>query len=235
MRAAICDDESYWRESLKNYINEYERKNHVDIVVDYFPDGVSLLLSPLKFDVIFMDYQMNNLDGIETVRKIRASNNKCAVIFVSAYPNVAIDTFEVNTFRFLTKPIDKEKLFKSLDDYLKQEKEQFLFFKTHDRNFKINEADIIYCESSQRHTIIHTWTNDYEILINIREVEKLLSKEKFMRCHKSYIISFYHIRAYDNYEIMLDNNCKAYIGRKYRENFKKSIAKYTLNNNIDMS
>ena len=63
---------------------------------------------------------MENLNGIETARKIRNLNNNCAIIFVSSYPDIAIDTFEVEAFRFLIKPIDKVKLFKSIDDYRKK-------------------------------------------------------------------------------------------------------------------
>lgn len=232
MRIAICDDENYWRESLKNYLDEYSQNNHIEMLTTYFNSGLSLLKSLSSFDVIFMDYQMEALNGIETARKIRSSNKNSIIIFVSAYPDVALDTFEVDAFRFLAKPINKEKLFRSLDDYLKEEKVQFLIFKTNNGSIKIKESDIIYCESVRRHTIIHTADESYEILTNLRDIEKQLSKEKFMRCHKSFIISFYHIRSYDNNEITLDNNCKAYIGRKYHPQFKKAVEGYTLSYNM---
>ena len=232
MRVAICDDESYWRESLKKYLNEYEKNNHIQILTEYFSSGYLLLQSVSDFDVIFMDYQMENLNGIETAGRIRDRNKNCIIIFVSAYPDVALDTFEVDAFRFLTKPINKEKLFRSLDDYLKAEKGQFLIFKTHNGNIKLKEADIIYCEAVQRHTIIYTADTSYEAPTNIRNVEKMLPAGKFMRCHKSFIISFYHIRSYDNNEITLDRNYKAYIGRKYQPVFQKEIESYTLKYNM---
>ncbi|MDE6591966.1 MAG: LytTR family DNA-binding domain-containing protein [Oscillospiraceae bacterium] len=202
MKAAICDDENYWREVLTECLNEYGRKRHIDIVKEYFSCGESLVKCSRDFDLIFMDFQMSDINGIETARQIRQSNKECDIIFVSAFPNVALDTFELNTFRFLAKPIEKEKLFKSLDDYIQKEKSRLIVFKTHDGTVKIKESDIIYCESIQKHTIIYTANEIYEILINIREIEKRLSKEKFIRCHKSYITSFYHIKTYDNLSII---------------------------------
>lgn len=136
MNAAICDDESYWRETLTDHLTEYKKSRHIDIFIDHFSDGISLINSSEKFDIVFMDYHMNGLNGIETARRLRESNNNCVIIFVSAFPNVALDTFEVNAFRFLAKPIDKDKLFKSLDDYFTIEKNNFLILNTHNETVK---------------------------------------------------------------------------------------------------
>lgn len=188
MNIAICDDENYWRETLTVLLNEYKTKRHIELYITYFRDGTSLIKSPKVFDIIFMDYQMKELNGVETAQKLRMSNNDCIIIFVSAFPDAALDTFEVDAFRFLIKPINKEKLFKSLDDYQKQaEKERFMIFKTHNGTIKIKESDIIYCEASQKHTIVHTVKCAYEIHINIKQIENKLSKENFFRCHKAYI------------------------------------------------
>lgn len=232
MNAAICDDENYWRETLTDYLTEYKKSRHIDIFIDYFSDGISLTKSSGKFDMIFMDYQMNDLNGIETARRIRKSNNNCIIIFVSAFPNVALDTFEVNAFRFLAKPIDREKLFKSLDDYFKTEKSNFLIFNTHNGTIKIRESDILFCESMQRHTVIHTANDSYDVPAILHDIEKKLSNGKFFRCHKSFIVSFYHIKSHNNTEILFDNGKKAYISRRYlppfRSAFQDYIAKYNL-------
>lgn len=120
MKIAICDDEAFWINELQILLKEYYITRHFDIYVSLFSCGTELLMAKDKFDLIFMDYQMENLNGIETARKIRNLNNNCAIIFVSSYPDIAIDTFEVEAFRFLIKPIDKVKLFKSIDDYRKK-------------------------------------------------------------------------------------------------------------------
>lgn len=171
---------------------------------------------------------------METARKLRSANNNCIIIFISAFPNTALDTFEVDAFRFLVKPINKEKLFKSLDDYQKQaEKERFLIFKTHNGTIKIKESDIIYCEASQKHTIVHTVKCAYEIHINIKQIENKLSKENFFRCHKAYIVSFFHISSHNNTDITMDNQEKAYISRNSLPAFREAFQDYVLKYNME--
>ena len=135
MNIAICDDEKIWQDELIKHLNEYKNKRKIDIFIQCFSDGKSCYESQNdKYDIIFMDYQMYDTNGIETARKIRKSNSDSIIIFISAYPQVALDTFEVKTFRFLAKPIDKAKLFKAIDDYLAEiDVDSFLIFKTHEK------------------------------------------------------------------------------------------------------
>lgn len=235
MKTAICDDEGYWRETLADYLKAYQSEKHIDVFITFFSDGGSLLKSTETFDIIFMDYKMDRMNGIETARKIRSNSINSRIIFVSSFPDAAFESFEVGTFRYLLKPINKEKLFKSLDDCLLCERESFLIFKTQECTLKIKESDIIFCESVNKHTIIHTKEKKYEILINLKEIEKRLPKGKFYRCHKSYIASFLHIKSHNNSEIIFDENYpeKAYISRNYLSAFKKEFQDYIIRYNLE--
>lgn len=234
MNIAICDDERIWQNELIKDLNEYKNKRKVDLFIQCFSDGKSCCESKNdKYDIIFMDYQMDDANGIETARKIRKSNSDSIIIFVSAYPQVAMDTFEVKTFRFLSKPIDKVKLFKAIDDYLDEiDIDSFLIFKTHERTIRIKISEIIYVEAQRNHAIIHTEKEDFEILKNMKFVEKMLPKEKFFRCHNAYLTSFQHIKNHNNTEIYYDDNSVSYISRsmlaKFKEAFKDFIEKYDL-------
>lgn len=234
MNIAICDDEKVWQNELIKYLEEYQKKRHIDIFTTCFSDGKSCYESSLnKYDIIFMDYQMEGADGIETARIIRKKNSDSIIIFVSAYPQIAMDTFEVNTFRFLAKPINKAKLFKAIDDYIAEiDTDNLLIFKTHEKTIRIKLSEIIYAEAQRNHTIIHTVNDDYEILINLKAVEKKLPKEKFFRCHNAYITSFQHIKHHNNTEIYYDDKSTAYISRsmlpKFRIAFQEYVVKYDL-------
>lgn len=118
MRVAICDDEKSMQIVLEKMLDEYSRIKKIDISVDKFDNGHDLIraLNEKEYEIVFMDYQMDNIDGMATSRLIRDKNKECVIIFVSAYPEVAVDSYEVNTFRFIVKPINKEKLFKAIDD-----------------------------------------------------------------------------------------------------------------------
>ena len=230
MNIAICDDERIWQDELIKHLNEYKNKRKIDLFIQCFSDGKSCCESKNnKYDIIFMDYQMGEATGIEIARKIRKSNSDSIIIFVSAYPQVALDTFEVKTFRFLAKPIDRAKLFKAIDDYLTEiDIDSFLIFKTHEKTIRIKMSEIIYAEAQRNHTIIHTEKEDFEILKNLKSVEKMLPQDKFFRCHNAYITSFIHVKYHNNTEIHYDDNSITYISRSMLPKFKSSFQEFIL-------
>lgn len=233
MKIALCDDEKFWIDELRNLLEEYHTIRRLDCYITVFSNGTQLLKGSDKYDIIFMDYRMKELNGIETSKKIRMQNNSCAIIFVSSYPDIAIDTFEVNAYRFLVKPIDKNKLFKSLDDYRKQtENDDFIVLKNRDGEKIIRSSDVIFCEADNKHSLLHTLNETIEIYKNIKEVEKIMTKDYFFRCHKAYIVSFIHIKSFDNNSIVMDNGEKTYISRSNLTAFKTAFQEYVLRNNI---
>ncbi len=233
MNIALCDDEKFWSDELRKQLDEYYSARRTDCYVTVFSSGTELLQARNKFDIIFMDYQMDELNGIETARKIREKNDGCTIIFVSSYPDIAIDTFEVGTYRFLVKPINKDKLFKSLDDFRKQtENDNYIVLKSRDGEEIIRASEIIFCEAADKHSLLHTSDKVLKIAKNIKEIEKQLPKDIFFRCHKAYIVSFRHVKTFDNHCVTMDNGEQAFISRNYLPAFKTSFQEYVLKYNM---
>lgn len=232
MRAALCDDENIFRHEIYDLLSEYGRNKHIDIVCDQYTNGRDLLPYADKYDIIFMDYQMKELNGIDTSRKIRELNNKCIIIFVSAFPEVALDAYEVDTFRFLSKPINTEKFFRAIDDYIKNiDYDNLIVIKSNDVKYKLHVSDIVYAEAKLKHCIIRTIDNTYEIATHLKNIERQLPPDKFARCQRSYIAGFKHISNHTSQEIFFDNGEKATIGKKYLSHFKSSFQDYIIKYN----
>lgn len=233
MNVAICDDERVWADTLNALLKEYGSVKHLDVFTSYFNSGTSLVGSNKKFDIIFMDFQMDGLNGIETARKIRVLKPDGVIIFVSAYTNVAMDTFEVKAYRFLAKPICKEKLFKAIDDYrAEMDSDNFLIFKTHDETIRIKVSEIIYAEGMGNHSKIHTFNHNYEVFVNLKTVQNKLPNDKFFRCHKAFLTSFIHIKSHNNSEITYDDGSRIFISRNYLPRFRKAFEEYILKYNV---
>lgn len=233
MRIAICDDEAYWVKELLRLLREYYITRRINLYFSLFSGGTELLKSRESFDVIFLDYQMEEINGIETAREIRARNISSAIIFVSSYPDIAIDTFEVDTYRFLVKPINKDKLFGSLDDYRKMiNDEDYIVLKSRESETILKVSEIVFCEAKGRYSVLHTIRGTFESSKNIKEIEERLTKDLFCRCHKAYIVSFKYIRSFNNSIITLEDGSTAYIGRAYLSKFKTSFQEYILKHTL---
>ena len=232
MKAAICDDEKVFRDKIAELISEYGQQRHIDIICDKYSDGKTLLPHTDKYDIIFIDYQMRELNGIDVSRKIREKNKKCIIIFVSAYPEIALDAFEVDTFRFLSKPVDKNKFFKAMDDYSKSiDRDSLIQIKSGDNRYVLCISDIIYVEAKLKHCIVRTADNAYEIAVNLKAIEKQLPPEKFARSQRSYIAGLGHIKTYSPQEIIFDNGERAVIGKKYSTKFRTAFEDYIIKYN----
>ncbi|MDE7304192.1 MAG: LytTR family DNA-binding domain-containing protein [Oscillospiraceae bacterium] len=229
MFVAVCDDEKAMQNNLICLLKEYGEKKGVDFSAAGFENGYDLLRSPRTFEIVFMDYLMEGINGIETARKIREANGCCAIIFISAYPEAALDSFEVGTFRFLKKPVDKQKLFRALDDYFKfVDRDKFLTIKTRDGVWKIKISDIIYAEAQGKHTVIRTVKDCKEVFVHLKSIENKLPPQKFVRCHRAYVAGFEHIRSHTNNEIIFDNGEKAQLGKAYIKKFKEAFRNYVI-------
>lgn len=232
MRIAVCDDEKVFYNELNEYFTEYSKMINDTISAVYFSSGKELLSSSLQFDIVFMDFQMNGLDGMETARILRTKNSNITIIFLTSFPQVVFQSFEVNTFRFLIKPIKKQELFDALTAYIKSIKnDDFLLLNTNDGTWRFRLSDIIYIEADGKHCIVRTISNSFESSKYLKSFEKLLPSDSFIRTHKSCIVHFLHIQNHDNNTIYFDNGERGTIGKRYLSTFKKAFQAYIIKYN----
>ncbi len=233
MRIAICDDEKFFRNQVKEALDKYSSERKVDVFYTEFSNGHDLIANKNEFDIIFLDYQMESIDGLETAKRLRSKNDKTEIIFLTSYPQIVFDTFQVHTFRFLVKPLDYEKMKSALDDYRKSiDNEEFLILKIDEITKKISMDDIIYAEASDKYCYIRTVKDSLLYKKTLSDLETLLPEDYFFRCHRSYIVNFKHVASHTNTDIMFDNNEKAAISKVKAAGFKKAFLDYVKRSNV---
>ena len=227
MKIAICDDEKPMHDLLKRNLEHYARGRNLSLLYYDFSGGRELLAYPHELDLIFMDYQMKDMDGLETARQLRAEHNDTPIIFLTSFPHIVFDTFEVNAYRFLVKPVDPEKLAAALDDLLSdQESDQYIVIKDGDSSRRINIDDIIYAEASDKYCFIRTTEEGFVYKKTLAEFESMLPEDRFFRSHRTYLVGFRHVISHTETTIMLDNQEKAMISKLKRTPFKKAFQDY---------
>ena len=224
MRIAICDDEKFFRDELKKNLEDYANEYSIDFVYSEFSAGETLLLSNIEFDLIFMDYQMEKMNGIEIVGNMRNRENETTVIFVSNYDEMVFDSMKVHTHRFLTKPVNIEKLHEALDSFIKEyyfEKYVLLYSEEEDKICKISEKEIIYAEADNIYSKIRTAKASYKFKGTLSKFERSLKSDFFFRSHRSFLINFNFIESYTHSEIRFENYEKASLTKTKHSDFQK--------------
>jgi DNA-binding LytR/AlgR family response regulator len=233
IRIAICDDEEIMRKVLKKAIDEYSISRNLEIIYDEYSNGEKLIVSPHKYDVIILDYQLDpwgKFTGLSTAKQLRASNIDSAIIFLTSFPKVVFSSFEVNTFRFLVKPLDQDKLFKAIDDYLKSIAiDKALLIRLEGMTFSLNTKRILFLEGYGKYCIIHSVDDPHEFECHetLASVEERLPKESFYRCHRSYIVNMRYVSTFNRQEATLKNDNNILISRNRYESFQNAFVDYT--------
>lgn len=122
MLIAICDDDQFFREELRSILFAYkaERRLHIDVYL--YDSGEALLADRKAFDMVFLDYQMPGIDGMEAARELRRRNLTCSIVFVTSYPEFVYEAFEVQPYRFFCKPVTQEQFSALMTGFIREQK-----------------------------------------------------------------------------------------------------------------
>ena len=233
MQIAICDDEPDFRDELRNYLVEYKKDRRLQLDIYEFENGNDLCISKIPFDIVFLDYQMPSLDGMETARILRENNVLCNIVFVTNYPDFVFESFEVNPYRFWKKPVEFEKVESLLNLYIKQHKmlAPIMIF-DYDGQKIIESKDVVYLEGDGRYCIIRTRFETVHSSKTLSGVLELLPQYCFFRVHKSYAVNLYCVKRILGNEVWLNNGEKVLISRnnvsKFKVAYKNFIKDYYL-------
>ena len=221
MKIAVCDDEKLFRNEIIDLLNEYAAEKNLILEITEYDDGRKLMASETVFDMIFLDHQMNELNGLDTIKSIREKNIDTKVVFVSSYPEIVFDSLKYNTFRFIVKPVSREKLFEAVDSaraQLDSERRLIVKDEIYNESIVIYEKEIIYAQAENVYTCIITEKGSYRYPYNLSALEEELDPGRFFRTNRSYIVNLDHIVSYDKTGMTLSNGHKAVISRaKYKE------------------
>jgi DNA-binding LytR/AlgR family response regulator len=198
IRCILIDDEPLARKGLKEYIGDTP---FLQLEAEFESAlKAAQLLQEGKADLIFLDIQMPKITGLQFIKTVQYPP---PVIFTTAYPEYALDGFELNALDYLVKPISFERFLKAANkakEYYEvrklntgeaafQSKETFFFIKADNKLVKLFYDDILFVEALQNYVAIFTKAKKYITYLTFKSIEEYLPPERFIKTHKSYIVS----------------------------------------------
>ena len=234
MDIAVVDDEKAIREHICGLVEERQPESRIEA----YATGEELLASGKRFDIVFLDIQMEGMNGIEAARNLREKNANLGVedtvlVFITGIKDYVFDAFDLYAFQYLLKPIDERKfaevLEKAVREAAKKKERRVLFIKS--RNLTLDQSEILYIESRAKKVEIHTVRQTIEIYAAMDELEGQLGDE-FYRCHRAYIVNMDCITEYDSESITLTNGDRVYLTKKKYGEFVKAYMWHLQNGGV---
>lgn len=229
IRCAVIDDEYLSVKLLADYVQK--TPGLLLVLQTTKAAEVPELIRQKQIDLIFLDIQMPEITGLELMKII---GDTCKVIFTTAYPQYALDSYEHNAVDYLLKPITFDRfqtaIKKARERLAHQEQPvkatkkpaDHIFIKTEYRIQKVDLSAIYYIEGLRDYIALHTSSGKILTLESMKHMEELLPPDQFIRIHKSYIISKSKIDFLSRGKVVL-NNVYLPIGDTYKERFQQSL------------
>ncbi|MBP1534255.1 MAG: response regulator transcription factor [Ruminococcus sp.] len=218
MNIAICDDEPTFLRQLHRRIAEMKIP---DCEIHEFSSGKELLSTFVKgmYEVIILDVEMPDLNGLQTAEKIRQVDQSVILVFLTNYAEFAVQGYEVNAFRYILKSQPDYLFNEQLISIFDECEQRFRTYQYSNRNlsFKFRLIDILYFEGHKRKVMIFTSTGELEYNGDFSEVCDELMKYNFILVNKGLLVNLEHIQNISKYDIILSNGRKVPIGRTYKD------------------
>jgi DNA-binding LytR/AlgR family response regulator len=219
LNISIVDDENTQTLLLSNLVKQWAYGNNKPISVQTFPSAESFHFAWCQdhsFDILLLDIQMQGMNGVELAKEIRKSDEKLCIIFITGLADYIESGYDVSALHYLLKPVNEGKLFACLDKACSRIsiEQPTIVVTSQGQTIRILQREIIFAEASAHYVQLLTTACSHEIKMNISELEKMLAKNLFIRCHRSYIIGIRYISKIGKTDLTLDNGKTIPVSRR---------------------
>lgn len=232
---AICDDETFFRDWLKEMLLQYMQDKGVIYEIDTFSSGRELLdlgIELNRYQIIFLDINMDSINGLMTARKIREQNKEVFIVFITAFVDYSMEGYKVDAIRFLLKSS------KNMQGHIAEcmdaiyEKMQYDVtwkeFEFQEGKKKVSFDCLLYVESKKHRLEFHVMEDKlvtYTMYETLNNMEKYINSGQFLRCHQSFLVNIKYIDNISRYKLALYNEKEFPIPKaRYKEVWDAYVA-----------
>lgn len=212
---------------IKEKILETSKKLNIPVNISIFTNGTELLIDKNKFDIIFLDTDMNDITGIQIANCIRITNNTTKLIFISDNDELVFQVLKYQPYRFIRKRYLNNELKEAILSFFQSAKNSNTFIcRTGNINIPVNLNEICFFEIFGHNIEVHTVNKKFHITGTLNTLQNQLEPFGFMRIHKSYLVNIKHILNFDSKNITMSNMIVLPFSKYRNAEFKRKIKDY---------
>ena len=237
LRIAMCDDETEAREALYLLLAQELGEESEQIVYEFSTGTAAanwLQKHPGEIDLLFLDVEMDGMNGMETARKIRTFDQNLQIVFVTGFADYVFDGYSVGALDYLMKPVSRDKLRNLLGRVRKkmnQETPEEFIVKNTDGTYRFLKNDIRWFYSDKRKVVLVTERGKYGFYAKLDEVEKQLTdgreEGQFVRIHQRYLVNTKWVEQIGSTSVRIGSE-ELPVSRAYKETAVKQLAEAML-------
>jgi DNA-binding LytR/AlgR family response regulator len=232
MKIAICDDDEKDRNRTRDMVGEYLDVHNFHIKMDEFASGEEFLAGETgDYGLVIMDIFMQNINGIDTIRRLQQENSIAQVIFCSSSNSYAAESYDVSALRYLLKPVAREKLFAALDRFFAEHTElRTLSYRANRMDERVYLSEILWVEADGHCSVIHTRKGRITTRTTFAKICEELNSPDFVKPIRYALVSLQAVAALPSDVFTLVDGTQVPISRGLRQDMKKAFSDHMMKN-----
>lgn len=231
VKVGLCDDEAHVHKEIFKIIEKYQMERECSIEMFSFFSAKELLETEKEIQILLLDIDMPQMDGIEAAFRLREQGKNCRIIMLTSKLERFKDAFKIGAYRFVTKPVDVDELEESLDDA----RSTLLGYAQVELKFeavpcKVFQYQIDFLQACGDYVKIHVGEKVCESTRPLKSWKEELDRRLFVECHKSYIVNLKNVKRIEKDSFLLENGEKILIARRRRGDVVKMFTEFDIRN-----
>lgn len=229
IRVAIVEDNSTERARIRECLTFLSESEGIAFDVAEFETGAAFIGNYVpEYDLVFMDIEMPEMDGMETARMLREMDPSVILIFVTNMAQYAISGYEVEALDFILKPINRYSFAMKVKRAVARTArryDEYISVRTAGETYRVPIADIRYLDMVDHHTVYHTVDGDYSEYITLKDACRKINRDDFVYCNRSYLVNLRHVRSVGKDTVTVGQE-ELIISRPQKKAFLTALSEY---------
>ena len=229
MRVAVVEDDQATRAKTVDYFRRFQSDNNMTFETEEYADGRDLInnYSP-RFDLIFLDIEMKDMNGLKTAERIRETDEKVLLVFLTHMSGYAIRGYAVQASDYILKPLSYELFAGKMKEWtrrIERSREKSTLIGNGEEKIKLSTDHIYYVEIISHRLIYHTDQGDIEVWGKLKTAEEELAGKGFAMCNKCYLVNLRHVQRITKNQVQVGPD-NLIISRPRKKDFLQAVADY---------